>query len=43
MGAARATFIVDGAGVIRHMIPKASPKTHDEVVFAALDELGSVA
>ncbi len=37
MGAQRATFIIDGAGVIRHVIPKASPKTHDADVLAALD------
>jgi peroxiredoxin Q/BCP len=38
-GAARATFIIDGKGVIRHVIPKASPKTHDDEVLAALDAL----
>jgi peroxiredoxin Q/BCP len=38
-GAARATFIIDEEGVVRHVIPKASPKTHDEVVLAALTEL----
>ncbi|MEA2278088.1 MAG: thioredoxin-dependent peroxiredoxin [Solirubrobacteraceae bacterium] len=38
-GAARATFIIDEEGVVRHVIPKASPKTHDEVVLAALAEL----
>jgi peroxiredoxin Q/BCP len=40
-GAQRATFIVDGEGVIRHVIPKVSPKTHDEEVLAALDAAGS--
>ena len=35
-GAARATFIVDGEGTIVHVIPKASPKTHDDEVLAAL-------
>ena len=38
-GAQRATFIVDGAGKIAHVIPKASPKTHDADVLAALDAL----
>ena len=38
-GAQRATFILDGEGVIRHVIPKASPKTHDEQVLAALAEM----
>lgn len=39
MGVQRATFIIDGEGVIRHVIPKASPKTHDEQVLAVLREL----
>ena len=37
MGAQRATFIIDGDGIVRHVIPKASPKTHDDEVLAALD------
>ncbi|WP_354700314.1 Peroxiredoxin Bcp [Paraconexibacter sp. AEG42_29] len=37
-GAQRATFIVGGDGTIVHVIPKVSPKTHDEVVLAALAE-----
>ena len=39
MGAQRATFILDGEGVVRHVIPKATPKTHDDEVLAALAEL----
>jgi peroxiredoxin Q/BCP len=39
MGVQRATFIIDSGGVIAHVIPKASPKTHDDVVLGALDEL----
>ena len=39
MGAQRATFIIDADGCIRHVIPKASPKTHDDDVLAALGEL----
>ena len=35
-GALRATFIIDGEGVIAHVIPKASPKTHDDEVLAVL-------
>ena len=35
-GALRATFIIDGEGVIRHVIPKVSPKTHDDEVLAAV-------
>ena len=35
-GAQRATFLIDEDGVVRHVIPKASPKTHDDEVLAAL-------
>ena len=41
MGNARATFIIDSDGVIRHVIPKASPKTHDDEVLAALGTLAA--
>ena len=41
MGNARATFIIDGEGVVRHVIPKASPKTHDDVVLEALGALAA--
>ena len=40
-GALRATFIIDPEGVVRHVIPKVSPKTHDEQVLAALGELAA--
>ncbi len=35
-GVQRATFIIDEDGVVAHVIPKASPKTHDEQVLALL-------
>jgi peroxiredoxin Q/BCP len=35
-GNLRATFVIDEEGVVRHVIPKVSPKTHDEEVLAAL-------
>ena len=35
-GNQRATFVIDEEGVVRHVIPKASPKTHDDEVLAAL-------
>ncbi len=38
-GAQRATFVIDAGGRVAHVIPKASPKTHDDVVLAALSEL----
>jgi peroxiredoxin Q/BCP len=37
-GVQRATFIVDGDGTIARVFPKVSPKTHDDVVLAALAE-----
>jgi thioredoxin-dependent peroxiredoxin len=43
-GVQRATFVIDEDGVIRHVIPKASPETHDEEVLAVLRSLeGSAA
>lgn len=41
MGAQRTTFILDGEGVVRHVIPKVSPKTHDDEVLRVLDELAA--
>src|SRR4051812_46687901 len=35
-GNLRTTFILDEEGVVRHVIPKASPKTHDDEVLTAL-------
>jgi thioredoxin-dependent peroxiredoxin len=43
MGATRATFILDDSGTVVHVIPKVSPKTHDDEVLAALNELGAAA
>jgi thioredoxin-dependent peroxiredoxin len=36
MGVQRATFIIDANGTVAHVIPKASPKTHDEQVLSLL-------
>jgi peroxiredoxin Q/BCP len=41
MGAARATFIIGPDGTIAHVIPKATPKTHDDVVLKALAKLAA--
>jgi peroxiredoxin Q/BCP len=38
-GAQRSTFIIDRDGIVRHVIEKASPKTHDDEVLKALGEL----
>ena len=35
-GAQRATFLIDEDGVVTHVIPKASPKTHDDEVLGML-------
>ena len=43
MGAQRATFIIGPDGVVRHVIPKVSPKTHDDQVLKVLGELGAAA
>jgi peroxiredoxin Q/BCP len=40
MGVQRATFLIDPDGKIAKVFPKVSPKTHDDVVLAALAELG---
>jgi len=39
MGVQRATFIIGADGEIARVFPKVSPKTHDEVVLAALAEM----
>jgi thioredoxin-dependent peroxiredoxin len=36
LGVQRATFVIDPDGVVVHVIPKVSPKTHDEQVLKAL-------
>jgi peroxiredoxin Q/BCP len=41
MGNARATFLIDEEGIVRHVIPKATPKTHDDEVLAALGALSA--
>jgi len=42
-GNQRATFVIDEEGVVRHVIPKVSPKTHDEEVLRALAALAPAA
>jgi peroxiredoxin Q/BCP len=36
MGVQRATFVIDADGKVAHVLPKVSPKTHDEQVLALL-------
>ena len=38
-GVQRATFIIDADGKVAKVFPKVSPKTHDDIVLAALAEL----
>src|SRR5919112_244523 len=40
-GATRSTFIIGPDGTVAHVIPKASPKTHDDEVLEALRDLDS--
>ena len=40
-GALRATFIVGPDGSVVHVIPKVSPKTHDDEVLKALAKVGA--
>ena len=40
-GALRSTFVIDEEGVVRHVIPKVSPKTHDEKVLALLGQMAA--
>ena len=39
-GAQRTTFVIDAEGNVARVLPKVSPKTHDEAVLEALRELG---
>jgi peroxiredoxin Q/BCP len=43
MGAQRSTFVIDEDGIIRRVIKKAKPETHDEDVLAALGALDAAA
>jgi peroxiredoxin Q/BCP len=42
-GAARATFVLDPEGVVRKVIKKVNPETHDDEVLAALRDLDGAA
>jgi peroxiredoxin Q/BCP len=43
MGAQRSTFVIDEEGVVRRVIKKAKPDTHDEDVLAALGDISAAA
>lgn len=40
-GVQRATFVIAPDGLVAHVIPKVTPKTHDDEVLAALAELSA--
>ncbi len=42
-GAQRSTFIIGPDGVVASVIPKATPKTHDDDVLAALGQISGAA
>jgi peroxiredoxin Q/BCP len=42
-GALRATFIIAPDGTVARVFPKVSPKTHDDVVLAALEDMTAAA
>lgn len=40
-GALRATFIVGPDGIVAHVIPRVTPRTHDDEVLAVLEQLAA--
>ena len=40
-GALRSTFVIGPDGVVAHVIPKVTPKTHDDEVLTALEQLAA--
>lgn len=40
-GTQRATFVIDPEGIVRHVIPRVMPKTHDDAVLASLAALAA--
>ena len=41
MGALRATFVIDGDAVVRHVIPRVTPRTHDDEVPAVSERVAA--
>ncbi|MGN6188634.1 MAG: thioredoxin-dependent thiol peroxidase [Conexibacter sp.] len=41
MGALRTTFVIDPEGVVRHVIPRVTPRTHDDEVLTVLEQLAA--
>lgn len=42
-GALRATFVIDADGTVVHVIPRVSPRTHDDEVLKVLEQLSATA
>lgn len=42
-GALRATFVIDADGVVAHVIPRVTPRTHDDEVLKVLEQLSAAA
>lgn len=40
-GALRATFVIGPDGIVAHVIPRVTPRTHDDEVLAVLEQLAS--
>jgi len=40
-GALRATFVIDGSGTVVHVIPRVTPRTHDDEDLAVLEQLAA--
>ena len=43
MGTQRSTFVIDSEGIVRKVIKKVKPETHDDDVLSALGEIGAAA
>jgi peroxiredoxin Q/BCP len=43
MGAQRSTFVIDADGIVRKVIKKVKPETHDDEVLAALGDMSAAA
>ena len=41
LGALRATFIIGPDGIVAHVIPRVTPRTHDDEVLAVLEQLAA--
>ena len=41
LGASRATFVIDGDGTVADVIPRVTPRTHDDEALAVLEQLAA--